>query len=78
MGGMGGGACPFGRGRMLGPATLGLHCCHTQPHHDSSPAPLSPPPLQAGWAMAEGVLSYRCNAATKTLKLGVEGDGQYA
>ena len=42
--------------------------------------PLLPafPSLQAGWAMAEGVLSYRCNGSTTPLKLGVEGDGQYA
>lgn len=49
------------------------------------PAHLPPsrtcPTLQAGWASAEGVLSYKCNGAPSSaapLRLGVEGDGQYA
>ena len=48
------------------------------PHACSPPLLPAFPSLQAGWAMAEGVLSYRCNGSTTPLKLGVEGDGQYA
>ena len=61
----------------LGPTTQGMHHTHLLMPAHLHPFPLVSP-LQAGWAMAEGVLSYRCNAGTKTLKLGVEGDGQYA
>lgn len=34
-------------------------------------------PPNAGWAMAEGVVAFRCAGATKTQFLGVEADGSY-
>ena len=35
-------------------------------------------PPSAGWAMAEGVLSFVCNGNDHAQEIGVEADGEYA